>query len=151
MELRDRDGDLFTHLNDVYPVRPTMVPPNAALAAWTIEDDGEGPTHEELVKGLGKVAMVTTAKGANGTRRTLMTWRQRLGHPSFGTLVALAESGAKGMAITEPPKTVPSLDARAGCVAAKAVQFPHKGATVQSSNTSISPWTSTVVRCTRAC
>jgi hypothetical protein len=31
---------------------------SAAIAAWTIEGDNEGPTHEELAKRLGKVAIV---------------------------------------------------------------------------------------------
>jgi len=100
MELRDRDGDLFTHIavvNDVYPVRLTVIPPNAALAAWTIEGDEEVLTHEELVEHLEKVAMVTTAKGADDTRAMLMTWDRRLGHLSFKTVVALAKNGAKGI------------------------------------------------------
>ena len=120
MELRDRDGDLFTHIavvNDVYPVRLTVIPPNAALAAWTIKGDEEVPTHEELVERLEKVAMVATAKGADGTRATLMTWHQRLGHPSFKTVIALAKNGVKGMEITDLLKTVPGLDACTACVA----------------------------------
>jgi hypothetical protein len=120
---------MFTHIavvNDVYPVRLTVIPPNTALAAWTIEGDEEVPTHEELVERLEQVAMVATAKGANGTRATLMTWHRRLGHPSFKTVVALAKNGAKGMEIMDLPKTVPGLDACVACVAVKAVHFPHK-------------------------
>jgi hypothetical protein len=120
---------MFTHIavvNDVYPVRLTVIPPNTALAAWTIEGDEEVPTHEELVERLEQVAMVATAKGADGTRATLMTWHRRLGHPSFKTVVALAKNGAKGMEIMDLPKTVPGLDACVACVAVKAVHFPHK-------------------------
>jgi len=61
MEPCDRDRDMFTHIvvvNDVYPVRLTMIPPNAALAAWTIKGDSKGPTHKELVEHLETVAMV---------------------------------------------------------------------------------------------
>jgi len=119
----------MTHIavvNGVYLVKLTVIPPNAALAAWTIEGDDEVSTHKELVECLEKVAMVTMAKGADGTRATLMTWHWHLGHPSFKTVVALAKSGTKGMEIMDLPKTVPSLDACAACVAAKAVHFPHK-------------------------
>jgi len=60
MEPCDQDRGMFTHIvvvNDVYPVRLTMIPPNAALAAWTIKGDSKGPTHKELVERLEKVAM----------------------------------------------------------------------------------------------
>jgi len=60
-----------------------VIPPKAGFVAWTTE--GEDPTHELLVERLGKVAMVATAKGADGMRATLVTWHQRLGHPSFKT------------------------------------------------------------------
>jgi len=76
MELRDRDGDLFANIaraNNVYPVKLKVNPPKARFATWMTE--GEDPTHEELVKGLGKVAMVATANGADGMRATLMPWR----------------------------------------------------------------------------
>lgn len=49
-----------------------------------------------------------------------------LGHLSFKTVVALAESGANGMVITDLPEKTPGLDACAACVAAKAVDFPQK-------------------------
>ena len=77
MELRDQDGDLFANIaraNNVYPVKLDVIPPKARFAAWTTE--GEDSTHEELVKGLGKVTMVATANGADGMRATLMTWHR---------------------------------------------------------------------------
>jgi len=49
-----------------------------------------------------------------------------VGHLSFKTVVALVESGADGMVITDLPKKIPSLDTCAACVAAKSVHFPHK-------------------------
>ena len=55
-----------------------------------------------------------------------MLWHRRLGHLSFKTVVALAESGADGMVITDLPKKIPGLDTCAACVAAKSVHFPHK-------------------------
>src|SRR5258708_12794978 len=95
MELRDRDGDLFTNIekvNNVYPVRLTAIPPRAGLAAWTTEGELE-PTHEELVGHLESVAMVATAKGADGTKATLMTCHRWLGHPSFKPVVPLFNTG----------------------------------------------------------
>ena len=65
-------------------------------------DDTE-PTHDELVERLDKVAMV---KGADGIRATLLTWHRRLGHPSFKTVVALAESGTNGMVTTDLPEKI---------------------------------------------
>jgi len=76
------------------------------------------------VERLGKVAMVATVKGADGMRATLMTCTD--GHPSFNTVVQIAESGADGMVITDLPNKRPGLDACAACVAAKSVHFPHK-------------------------
>jgi len=76
MELHNGDGDLFTNIekvNNVYPVRLTVIPPRVGLATWTMEGEEE-PTHEKLVEHLGTVAMVATAKGADGIRATLMTW-----------------------------------------------------------------------------
>jgi len=46
--------------------------PKAGATAWTTE--GEDPPYEELVERLGKVAMVATAKGADGMRAMLITW-----------------------------------------------------------------------------
>ena len=57
---------------------------------------------------LGKVAVV---KGANGMRATLIAWHRWLGHPSFTTVVALAESGAGGMVIADLPKKIPGFGA----------------------------------------
>ena len=64
---------------------------------------------------LGKVAVVATAKGADSMRATLMTRHRWLGHPSFKTVVALAESGAGGMVIADLPKMIPGLGAVHGC------------------------------------
>ena len=69
--------------------------------------------------------MVLTAKGADGTRASLMTWHRRLGHPSFKTVVVLAKHSAASMVITDLPQKIPGLDACAACVAAKAVHMPH--------------------------
>ena len=55
-----------------------------------------------------------------------MTWHRRLGRPSFKTMVALAESGASGMVITNIPAKIPGLDVCLACVAAKSVHLPHK-------------------------
>jgi hypothetical protein len=96
------------------------------MAAWTTEGKEDEATHEELAERLETVAMVATAKGAEGTKATLMTWHRRLGHPSFKTLIALSESGADGMEITDLPKKIPGLDACAACVAAKMKHSPHK-------------------------
>jgi len=68
--------------------------------------EGEDPTHGELVERLGKVAVVATAIGADSTRAKLMTWHRWLNHPSFNTVVALAESGADGMVIADLPKKI---------------------------------------------
>ena len=75
MEPRDRDGDPFANIaktNKAYPVKPNVILPKAGFPAQTTE--GGDPTHEELLERLGKVAMVATAKGADGMRATLMTW-----------------------------------------------------------------------------
>jgi hypothetical protein len=128
MELRDRSENLFADIqkaNNVYPAKLKVIPPRTGLAAWTMEGD-EDATHDELGERLATVAMVATVKGADGTRASLMTWHQRLGHPSFKTVVALAESGADGMIITDLPMKTPGLDACAACVAAKSVHLPHR-------------------------
>ena len=56
-----------------------------------------------------------------------MTWHCQLGHSSFKTVVALAKSGAEGMEITDLPRKIHGLDARAAsratCVAAKATRL----------------------------
>jgi len=38
---------------------------------------------EGLAERLETVAMVATARGAEGTMATLLTWHRRLGHPSY--------------------------------------------------------------------
>ena len=55
MELRDRDGDLFADVekvNNVYPVRLTVIPSRAGMAAWTTEGEEDEATHEELARRL---------------------------------------------------------------------------------------------------
>ena len=99
MELRNLDGDLFAEIgkvNNMYPVKFNVIPPRAALAAWTMEGGEEETTHE-LVGRLGKVTMVAMVKGADGKKATLITWHRWLGHPSFKTVVALVKNGAEGI------------------------------------------------------
>ena len=83
-------------------------------------------TQGELIRRLVGVVMTATAKGGDGTEATLLTWHRRLGHPAFKTVVALAQSGASGIVITDLPAKAPGLDACAACVAAKSVHLPHK-------------------------
>jgi len=90
-----------------------------------MEVSGTGLTHNELVEHLGNVAMVASARGAEGGKATLLTWHRRLGHLSFKTVVASVK-GVTGMEITDLPTKVPGLDACAACVAAKSVHLPHK-------------------------
>ena len=133
MELRDWDGHVvfanITRVNHVCPIRLNVKPPKAALTAWMTEGDDEEPIYGELVERLEEVALVATAKGADGIRVTRMTLHRCLGHPSFKTVVALTENGANGMVITE---RITGLDTCAACVAAKAVHFPHKDAADRS-------------------
>jgi GAG-pre-integrase domain len=98
-------------------------PSKAGMAARTTGE--REPTHEELARRLETVVMVATARGAEGTKATLLTWHRRLGHLSFKTVVALSESGANGMVITDLPTNIPGLDACAACVAAKTTHSPH--------------------------
>jgi len=128
MELTDRDGGLFATVetvNNVFPIKLNVIRSTPALATWTMEVSGTGPTHDELVERLGSVAMVASARGAEGGKATLLTWHRRLGHSSFKTVVASAK-GVTGMEITDLPTKVPGLDACAACVAAKSVHLPHK-------------------------
>jgi hypothetical protein len=125
MELRNRDGDLFAQaerVNNLYPMALQVVLPKAGLAAWTDVGTGVDPTHEELVKRLEKVALSATAKGGDGME-ALLPWHRCLGHPSFKSVVTLAESGASGIVITDMPAKIPGLDACAACVAAKSVHL----------------------------
>ena len=55
MELRNRDGDLFAHVekvNNVYLVGFNVISPRTALAACTMDSDDPEPTHDELVERL---------------------------------------------------------------------------------------------------
>ena len=65
MELRYQDGDLFANIskvNNVYLAKFSVIPPRAALAAWTMEGGEVETTHDEFVGCLATVAMVATAK-----------------------------------------------------------------------------------------
>ena len=129
MELKNRDGDVFTNVkkvNNVYPMELNVITPNTGLAAWTDMGNHAELTQEELIRRLEGVAMTATAKGADGLQATLLTWHRRLGHPAFKTVVALAQSGASGIVITDLPAKAPGLDACVACVAAKLVHVPHK-------------------------
>jgi len=95
----------------------------AVLDAWITGGDDTEPTHEVLVGRLGTVAMVATAKGADGMKAT---WVRCLGLPSFKIVVTLAENGTNGMVIMNLPEKIPSLGACAACVAAKAVHLSHE-------------------------
>ena len=94
MELPNWDGDLFAKIgrvDNMYPVKFNVIPPRAALAAWTMEGGEEETTHE-LVGRLGKVAMVAMVamvKGADVMKATLVTWYRWLGHPSIKTVAEL--------------------------------------------------------------
>jgi len=55
-----------------------------------------------------------------------MTWHRHLGHAVFKTVIALAESGADSMVITDLPTNIPGLAACAACIAAKSAHLPHK-------------------------
>jgi hypothetical protein len=129
MELQNRDRDSFAtidRVNDVYPMALRVVPPKAELAAWINIGEGADPTQEGLVDRLQKVVLAATAKGGYRMEASLMTWYRRLGHPSFKTVVELAQKGASGMVITDVPAKIPGLDACAACVAAKTVHLLHK-------------------------
>jgi hypothetical protein len=128
MELWNVAG-LFTEViqaNDVFPAKFEIIPPDAAVAAWTTNGDMDETTHDELVGRLENVAMVATARGPDGAKASLLTWHRRLGHPTFKTVMALARDSASGMVITDIPAKVPGLDGCAACVAAKSVHLPHK-------------------------
>jgi hypothetical protein len=103
MELQNRDGDMLAgvgKVNNIYPMGPKVIPPRPGWLHGQQERERE-PTHEERLE---TVAMVATARGAEGTKAALLTWHRRLGHPSFKTVVALSESGANGMGITDPSR-----------------------------------------------
>ena len=127
MEPRDRNEDLFADIekaNNVYPARLKVISPRTGLATWT--EGEEDATHDESGERLATVAVVAAAKGGGGTRTSLMTWDQWLGHPSFKTMVALAESGADGIIIMDLLRETAGLDGYAACLAAKSVHLPHR-------------------------
>ena len=104
MELRDRFGDLFTvvsKVNNVYPMELKVMAPCAEMAGWMGDGGRTEPTYQEIVERLDGIAMAATARGGKGSEATLMTWHRRLGHPSFKTVVELAQSGVGGMVITD--------------------------------------------------
>jgi hypothetical protein len=124
MELRNRDGDMFANVVKVNNIYPMGLNVSLQGPGW-LHGQQEGAHSRELAERLETVAMVATATGAEGTKATLLTWHQHLGHPSF-KVVALSESGANGMVITDRPTKIPGLDACAACVAAKTSHSPHK-------------------------
>ncbi len=124
MELRGQEGDVFAidrKLNNVYSIELKVMTPRLADNSGRTE-----PTHQELMERLEVIIMTAAAKGGTGTKAALMTWRRRLGHPLFKTVVELAQSGASGMVIANLPVNVRGLDACAACVAEKSVHLPHK-------------------------
>ena len=92
----------------------------------TMEGSGAEPTHDELVEGLGGVAMAATAKGADGKKATLLTWHRCLGHSSFETVGASAKDSATGIEISDLPTKIPGLDACAVRVVAKSAHLPQR-------------------------
>ena len=128
MELTDGSGHVFIDIakvNNVYPVMLTVVPPQSQLAAWAMEAT-EDLLAGQLIQRLKDTALNTTARGGDRVKASLMTWHHWLGHPSFKTVVQLAQGGGSGMIITDTPAVVPALDACAACVASKSVHLPHK-------------------------
>ena len=96
MELRTEEGSLFANVemaNTVYPVKLDIVYLQPVLAVWTVEGVKAGPALDGLVECLGRVVVVTMAKGPNGKRASLLTWHPWLGHSSFKTVAALANKG----------------------------------------------------------
>lgn len=124
MVLKDRDGELFaivSKVNNVYPVELSVVALSAELAAWTDDRMRAEPTHLEVMERLDGIAMQATARGGEGSAASLMTWDHQLGHPSFKTIVDLANSGVSGMTITDVPTKSPALDECTACLAGKSV------------------------------
>jgi hypothetical protein len=113
-------------VNDVFPAKFEIIPPDAVVAAWTTNGDMDKTTHDELVGHLENVAMVATARGPDGAKASLLTWHRRLGHPMCKMVMALACDGASRMVITDLPVKVPGLDGCAACIVAKSVHLPHK-------------------------
>ena len=106
--------------------------------------------------------------GGDSIRMALLNWHRRLGQ-SFKTVVALTESGATSMVITDLPEKIPGVDVCAACAAAKEIHFPHKEGyscageylgrvhidiarpmKVNLGSTSTSPRTTTLMECTHA-
>ena len=101
MEPRNRDGDLFANVekvNNVYLVGLNVISPRASSATCTMDGDDGELTHNELIERPSKVMMVATAKRTGSIRVTLLTRLSRL--------VALAESGANGIVITDQPERI---------------------------------------------
>jgi len=65
VELRNRDGDLFTNVervNNAYQMVLSVLPPKAGSVAWTHTSEGADPTHKELVEHLQQAALVRWQK-----------------------------------------------------------------------------------------
>ena len=107
MQLRNRDRDQFanvTKVNNGYTVGFNVIPPRTAFAACTTDGDDTEPTHDELLN-------ETSRQGCDGghgkgSRRHKGDAVDLARHPSFKTVVALAESGANGMVITDLPEKI---------------------------------------------
>lgn len=70
MELWDTHRDLFAivgRVNNVYPIKLTIMLLDSGFAAWMKEEGNEDPTHQDIVKHLDNVTLVTTAKGGKGS------------------------------------------------------------------------------------
>ena len=100
MEPRNRDGDLFANVEkvNVSLVGLNVISPRTSSATCTMDGDDGELTHNELIERPSKVTMVATAKRTGSIRATLLTRLSRL--------VALAESGANGMVITDQPERI---------------------------------------------
>lgn len=74
--------------NDIYPIRPNVIPLKVALAAWMIEGADTRPSREGCGKGSGA------------------TWHWCLCCPTSKTMVALARSGTSSIKIMDLPDPV---------------------------------------------
>ena len=77
MELRGRNGDLFTDIvktNKVYQVELRSVASRAELAGWTTDTREGESTYQELLERLGKVAMTATVRGGSHARPGTTGW-----------------------------------------------------------------------------
>ena len=85
MELWDTRRDLFAvvgRVNNVYPIKLTVVLPDSGFVAWMKEEGHEDLTDQDIVKRLDDVALVATVKGGKGSGVSFMTcivaWQLKL-------------------------------------------------------------------------